>query len=451
MPVGYIKDGYFPILTGQVLNSVSEPNADQRPITEMVETEEKNGAKPTQGSSPPGGEGVAAAPSVNTEEPNTTTTTTPSAVGNNNGNDDSNKTKTTTTTTTEDQMQVDDDGSNGEGTDKNVASDDSALNDQMAKLAKRCDDLLEVNQRLQEAQKRDAAALAAARKAEAESKEAEKKAKASAREAASRAINDRLAVVSKALGADFTQAVKCSTTNGDGDLVESQMDIDTATGITQALEKVSEQYKASKTSEEKLAKELDEMNRAIGMNAPVTSNKRRLEEIAEPTAAAGTTYNASAVDGDKKNTEGLPMHTQAFIEGKMSYGELFASCMKERNGSDFHGKVNASVGGGISSHSTAFARHCGSQGSASGQLADIRPDIASIGMRNMFPGIWDQFMSINNEFKNGVPRFVGAKISRDLNTYQHKMMIGESKLSIDDTMPPPPGTNNRVYRRDVDQ
>ena len=95
------------------------------------------------------------------------------------------------------------------------------------------------------------------------------------------------------------------------------------------------------------------------------------------------------------------------------------------------------------SHAMAYSQYCAGK-SLLPPVDQLRQDCRGAGLKQVFPGVWNEFLSIANSFdKTGVPPYVKQNILRGLNTYEHKRRNGESRLELNDTMPPPPGGNVR--------
>jgi len=258
-------------------------------------------------------------------------------------------------------------------------------------------------------------------------------------------------------------------------IVSDKMDIDQSEHIVNALEKATEGYIAASDSKKQLQQQLSDMSSAVGIVADAQrdnnkvadgSNKRKAEDIVDPAAlAAQGTVNASA-DGSGSAAaapaNGLPMHTSEFMAGKISYDELSRACEAQRDAESgmrvrqLSGSVNASadaaaapslglgiMGGFSASAHTAYSQYCNTDARRLLPAAsEMRQDCRGMGLKQVFPGIWDEFMQINNSFeKTGVPNYVKGAICCSLNSYEHKRRNGESRLEMNDVMPPPPGGN----------
>ncbi len=246
-------------------------------------------------------------------------------------------------------------------------------------------------------------------------------------------------------------------------IVEGKMDIDTSSEIVSALEKVSEGYIAASESKKQLTQQLKDMSSAMGVTAvggeevdgqasrSVLKRKQQDDDgnVDNSMQATGT-VNASA---DAVASPSLPQHTVDFLAGKISYDDLNEQCERQRVAEarvgvqQLRGSVMASsvAGGGgsmsatVPSHAMAYSQYCAGK-SLLPPVDQLRQDCRGAGLKQVFPGVWNDFLSIANSFdKTGVPPYVKQNILRGLNTYEHKRRNGESRLELNDTMPPPPG------------
>jgi len=259
-------------------------------------------------------------------------------------------------------------------------------------------------------------------------------------------------------------------------IVSDKMDIDQSEHIVNALEKATEGYIAASDSKKQLQQQLSDMSSAVGIVADAqrenkiadNANKRKAEDIVDPAAlAAQGTVNASADGNAAAPDNGLPVHTSQFMAGKISYDELSRACEAQRDAESgmrvrqLSGSVNASAdaaaassapslglgitGGFSASAHTAYSQYCNTNARRLlPPTSEMRQDCRGMGLKQVFPGIWEEFMQINDSFeKTGVPNYVKGSIMASMNTYEHKRRNGESRLELNDTMPPPPGGNVR--------
>ena len=255
-------------------------------------------------------------------------------------------------------------------------------------------------------------------------------------------------------------------------ILSDKMDIDQSECIVSALEKATEGYIAASDSKKQLQQQLTDMSSAVGIvddahrdaitvapgGVGAAANKRKAEDIVDPAAlAAQGTVNASSVPP----ANGLPLHTSDFMAGTISYTDLSRACEAQRDAESgmrvrqLTGSVNASAdvtanapsiglgitGGFSASAHTAYSQYCNPNARRLLPAAsDMRQDCRGMGLKQFLPGIWDEFMQINNSFeKTGVPNYVKGAICSSINSYEHKRRNGESRLDLNDTMPPPPG------------
>lgn len=216
-------------------------------------------------------------------------------------------------------------------------------------------------------------------------------------------------------------------------IVSDKMDIDQSEHIVNALEKATEGYIAASDSKKQLQQQLSDMSSAVGIVADAQrdnnkiadgANKRKAEDIVDPAAlaAAQGTVNASA-DGSGSAAvapaNGLPVHTSEFMAGKISYDELSRACEAQRDAESgmrvrqLSGSVNASAdaaaapslglgitGGFSASAHTAYSQYCNTNARRLLPAAsEMRQDCRGMGLKQVFPGIWDEFMQINNSFE----------------------------------------------------
>ena len=250
-------------------------------------------------------------------------------------------------------------------------------------------------------------------------------------------------------------------------IVDGKMDIDTSSEIVSALEKVSEGYIAASESKKQLTQQLKDMSSAMGVTtAPIGGEEEDgvqasgsvLMKRKQQDDVQGTTtglVNASA--GAAATSPSLPQHTVDFLAGKISYDQLNEQCERQRvlearvgvqqlRGSVMASSAAAATGTGgsaVPSHAMAYSQYCAGK-SLLPPVDQLRQDCRGAGLKQVFPGVWNEFLSIANSFdKTGVPPYVKQNILRGLNTYEHKRRNGESRLELNDTMPPPPGGNVR--------
>merc|ERR1712118_463770 len=102
-------------------------------------------------------------------------------------------------------------------------------------------------------------------------------------------------------------------------------------------------------------------------------------------------------------------------------------------------------GGFSASAQTAYSQYCNTSARRLlPPVSEMRQDYRGMSLKQVNPALWDDFMSINNSFeRTGIPAFIKGQIVASLNTYEHKRRNGNSRLELNDTMPPPPGGHIR--------
>lgn len=232
-------------------------------------------------------------------------------------------------------------------------------------------------------------------------------------------------------------------------LINDTMDVEQSEHIVCALEKATEGYIAASDSQKQLQKQLADMSSAVGIAAgaqrenegsEIIGNKRKASEDMDTAVKAEGMINASADGAQQQHmVDGLPKHTADFKAGKISYEELIRSCDEQRQRdnaprmSKLCGTVNASAesapsmglgfkGGFSASAQTAYSQYCNTNARRLLPSSEhVRQDYPGMGLKQVNPALWNDFMSINNSFeRTGVPAFVKGQIMASLNSYEHK-------------------------------